>query len=112
MSVIENTSQQLLSSGSWQVDPAHSAIEFRVRHMVIETVKGRFRDFDGTVMAGATPTVRGSIRAASLDTLHEERDEHLRSADFFDVERYPEITFEANTFRLNGDNGRSRFPAS
>jgi polyisoprenoid-binding protein YceI len=110
MSVIENTSQQLLSSGSWQVDPAHSAIEFRVRHMVIETVKGRFRDFDGTVMAGATPTVRGSIRAASLDTLHEERDEHLRSADFFDVERYPEITFEANTFRFNGDNGRFALP--
>jgi polyisoprenoid-binding protein YceI len=110
MSVIDNTSQQLLSSGSWHVDPAHSAIEFRVRHMVIETVKGRFRDFDGTVMAGAAPTVRGSIRAASLDTLHEERDEHLRSADFFDVERYPEITFEANTFCFNGDNGRFALP--
>ena len=110
MSVVENTTQQLLSTGSWQVDPAHSAIEFRVRHIVIETVKGRFRDFDGTVKAGAAPTVRGSIRAASLDTLHEERDKHLRSADFFDVERYPEITFEANTFRFNGDNGRFALP--
>jgi polyisoprenoid-binding protein YceI len=110
MSVVENTSQQLLSNGSWQLDPAHSAIEFRVRHMVIETVKGRFRDFDGTVVAGAAPAIRGSIRAASLDTLHEERDEHLRSADFFDVERYPEITFEANTFRFNGDEGRFALP--
>jgi polyisoprenoid-binding protein YceI len=110
MSVVENASRQLLSSGSWQVDPVHSAIEFRVKHMVIETVKGRFRDFDGAVVAGAAPSVRASIRAASLDTLNEERDEHLRSADFFDVERHPEITFEANTFRFNGDNGRFALP--
>jgi polyisoprenoid-binding protein YceI len=110
MSVVEKTSEQLLSSGAWQVDPAHSAVEFRVRHMVIETVKGRFRDFDGAVVAGAEPVVRASIRAASLDTLHEERDEHLRSPDFFDVERYPEITFEANAFRFNGGNGRFALP--
>ena len=80
MSVVENASKQLLSSGSWQVDPVHSAIEFRVKHMVIETVKGRFCDFDGAVVAGAAPSVRASIRAASLDTLHEERDEHLRDS--------------------------------
>jgi polyisoprenoid-binding protein YceI len=110
MSVVENMSEQLLSSGSWQVDPAHSAIEFRVKHMMIETVKGRFRDFDGAVVAGSAPAVRASIRAASLDTFHEERDEHLRSPDFFDVERYPEITFEANTFRFNGDNGSFGLP--
>ncbi len=110
MSAIENSNERLLSSGSWLVDPAHSAVEFRVKHMVIETVKGRFRDFDGAVVAGAAPTVSGSIRVASLDTLHEERDEHLRSPDFFDVERYPEINFEANTFRFNGDNGRFDLP--
>jgi polyisoprenoid-binding protein YceI len=110
MSVVENASEQLLSSGTWQVDPAHSAIEFRVKHMVIETVKGRFRDFEGAVVAGAAPTVRGTIRAASLDTLHEERDEHLRSSDFFDVERYPEITFEASAFRFNGGNGSFAVP--
>ena len=110
MSVVENTNEQLLASGSWQVDPAYSAIEFRVRHLMFETVKGRFRDFDGAVVAGATPAIWGSIRAASLDTLHEERDEHLRSPDFFDVERYPEITFEASAFPLNGSNGPFALP--
>jgi polyisoprenoid-binding protein YceI len=106
MSVIENAKKQLLPAGLWSVDPAHSAIEFRVKHMVVQTVKGRFRDFDGAIVGGAEPTVYGSIRVASLETLHEERDAHLRSRDFFDVERYPEITFEANTFRFNGDNER------
>ncbi len=110
MSVVENASEQLLSSGSWQVDPAHSAIEFRVKHMVIETVKGRFRDFDGAVVAGAEPTVSCSIRVASLDTLHEERDEHLRSPDFFDVEHYPEIVFEGEGIRFNGDDRRFALP--
>ena len=86
MSVVESAREQLLSSGSWSVDPAHSTIEFRVKHMVIETVKGRFRDFDGAIVAGAEPAISGSIRVASLETLHEERDVHLRSADFFDVE--------------------------
>ena len=110
MSIVENAKEQLLPSGLWSVDPAHSAIEFRVKYMVLQTVKGRFRDFDGAIVGGAKPTVYGSIRVASLDTLHTERDAHLRSRDFFDVERYPEITFEANTFRFNGDNGRFALP--
>src|SRR2546430_209894 len=60
--------KQLLSNGSWSVDPARSAIEFRVKHMLIQTVKGRFRDFDGAIVAGPRPTVSGSIRVASLET--------------------------------------------
>ena len=110
MAVVENAKEQLLSSGSWAVDPVHSAIEFRVKHMVIQTVKGRFRDFDGAIVTGAEPTVSGSIRVASLDTLHEERDAHLRSSDFFDVERHPEITFEASGLRFNGDDRHFSLP--
>ena len=110
MSVVENAKEQLLSSGSWSVDPAHSTIEFRVKHMLIQTVKGRFRDFDGAIVAGAEPSVSGSIRVASLDTLHEERDTHLRSPDFFDVEHHPEINFEAHGMRFNGDDGRFALP--
>jgi polyisoprenoid-binding protein YceI len=106
MSVVESAREQLLSSGSWSVDPAHSTIEFRVKHMVIQTVTGRFRDFDGAIVAGDEPTISGSIRVASLETLHEERDMHLRSADFFDVERHPEISFEASGLQFNGDDGR------
>jgi len=57
MSVLEKAREQLLSHGSWSVDPAHSTIEFRVKHMVVQTVKGRFRDFDGAIVAGAEPAI-------------------------------------------------------
>jgi polyisoprenoid-binding protein YceI len=105
MSVVENTKEQLLSSGTWSVDPAHSTIEFRVKHMVIQTVRGRFRDFDGAILAGEEPSISGSIRVASLETLQEDRDAHLRSSDFFDAERYPEIGFVARGMEFYGDNG-------
>jgi polyisoprenoid-binding protein YceI len=104
MSVVENAKEQLLSSGSWSVEPAHSTVEFRVKHMVIHTVGGRFRDFEGAIVAGAEPSVSGSIGVASLKTLHEELDAHLRSPDFFDAERYPEISFQASGMQFNGDH--------
>jgi polyisoprenoid-binding protein YceI len=110
MSVVEDAKEQLLSSGSWSVDPAHSTIEFRVKHMVIQTVRGRFRDFDGAIVAGEEPSVSGSIRVASLDTLNEERDAHLRSPDFFDAERYPEISFHAGAMQFNGDDAGFALP--
>ena len=103
MSVVENAKQQLLSNGSWSVDPAHSTVEFRVKHMMIQTVRGRFSDFDGAILTGDEPEVFGAIRVASLETLHEERDEHLRSPDFFDAERFPEIRFHAAGLHFNGD---------
>ena len=104
MSVVENAKEQLLSSGSWFVDPAHSTVEFRVKHMVIQTVRGRFRDFDGAIVAGDEPSITGSIRVASLTTLQQARDAHLRSPDFFDVERFPEIAFHADRIQFNGDD--------
>jgi polyisoprenoid-binding protein YceI len=103
MSVAENVGAQMLASGSWEVDPAHTAIEFRVRHLMIATVKGRFRDFDGGIVAGKDPSVLGSIRVASLDTLDDIRDEHLRSPDFFDADRYPEIWFRSSNVRVEDD---------
>jgi polyisoprenoid-binding protein YceI len=104
MSVAENAGAQMLAARSWQVDPVHSVVEFRVRHMMIATVKGRFRDFDGAIVSGEVPGVAGSIRVASLETLDARRDEHLRSPDFFDVERYPEITFQSEALQLDGDD--------
>jgi polyisoprenoid-binding protein YceI len=106
MSLVEDAREQLLSSGSWAVDPAHSTIEFRVKHMVIQTVRGRFREFDGAILVGDEPSVSGTIKVASLETLHEERDEHLRSPDFFDVERHPEIVFHAGAMEFNRDSRR------
>ncbi len=106
MSVVENAREQLLSSGSWSVDPAHSTIEFRIKHMVIKTVTGWFGDFDSAIVAGAEPAISGSIRVASLQTLFQGHDAHLRSPDFFDVERHPEINFQARDLQLNGDDRR------
>jgi len=97
------TKQQLSTNGIWRVDPVHSSIEFRVRHMVIETVKGRFLDFEGVVDPGELPRITGSIRVASLDTHHVERDDHLRSSDFFDAERYPYMAFESTSVELSDD---------
>jgi polyisoprenoid-binding protein YceI len=101
MSVVESGRDQLLSNGSWSVDPAHSTVEFRVKQMMIQTVHGRFRDFEGAIVAGDDPSVVGSIKVASLETLNEERDAHLRSPDFFDVERFPEISFHAGSVQFN-----------
>ena len=109
MSVVEGPREQLLSSGSWSIDPAHSTVEFRVKHMVIQTARGRFRDLEGAIVAGEQPSVSGTIRAVSLETLHEERDAHFRSPDFFDVERYPEISFEGGGMHFNGDARRFAF---
>jgi polyisoprenoid-binding protein YceI len=82
--------------GIWQVDPAHSAVEFQVKHMMIATVKGRFAAFQGTLEVDETgPKVRGTIDVASIDTHEAHRDEHLRSPDFFDAATYPEIRFES-----------------
>jgi polyisoprenoid-binding protein YceI len=110
MTLVENATQNFLSSGSWSVDTAHSTLEFRVRHMMIQTVRGRFRDFDGVIVVGDEPSVHGTIKVASLETLNAERDAHLRSADFFDVERYPEINFHAGGLHYNGDDEHVSLP--
>jgi polyisoprenoid-binding protein YceI len=106
MSVMTSPSAQALTSASWRLDPAHSAVEFRVRHLMVGTVRGRFREVDGTILAGEVPMVVGAIGTASVDTLHAGRDAHLRSPDFFDAERHPQITFTARGLDLDADSGR------
>ena len=100
--------------GTWNVDPTHSSIEFSVKHMMIATVRGRFKDFEGTIEAAEDindSRVVGVVRTASIDTNEPDRDEHLRGPDFLDVEHYPEARFESTrivpiggpNFRLIGD---------
>jgi polyisoprenoid-binding protein YceI len=88
--------------GTWIIDPSHSQVEFSVRHMMISKVRGRFREFDGTIVVAERPEdsrVEVFIEAASIDTRDATRDEHLRSADFLDVEHHPEITFRSTSLR-------------
>jgi polyisoprenoid-binding protein YceI len=84
---------------TWTIDPAHSLVEFSVKHMMIATVRGRFRDVAGTVILDphdeTSAAVDVTIDAASIDTGVAQRDGHLRSADFFDAETYPTLTYRS-----------------
>ena len=85
-------------AGTWKADPAHSSVAFEVKHMMIATVRGHFSRFDGTLEAEEDPTAsraHGWVDVASIDTGNADRDAHLRSAEFFDAERYPQATFES-----------------
>ena len=90
-----------LPTGTWVPDKAHSRIGFAVKHLGVTTVRGEFKDYDGKLEIGddlSDARASLAIQAASIDTGVEQRDEHLRSADFFDAEAYPEITFESKRF--------------
>jgi polyisoprenoid-binding protein YceI len=94
--------QYLPSPGIWIVDPAHSEIQFQVRHLMISRVRGRFRVFSGTLVIDQVPersSVEVVIEAASIDTGDAQRDGHLRGPEFLDVERYPEIRFRSTEVR-------------
>jgi len=98
MSTVDQTiGASILPAGEWAVDAGQSSVTFAVRHMLVATVDGRFREFDGTLETGpGAPRARGAVKVASVDTNESVRDEHLRrSPDFFDVERYPAITFNS-----------------
>jgi polyisoprenoid-binding protein YceI len=85
-------------TGIWRVDPAHSSVQFAVKHMGIATVRGKFTRFEGTLDVGeelSSSKAYGKVDVSSIDTDEPDRDAHLRSADFFDVEHYPEITYES-----------------
>ncbi len=84
---------------AWKIDPAHSALTFRVRHMMISWVRGEFTDYEGTVDFDTenpeNSSVEVTIDASSIDTREAQRDTHLKSADFLNVEKYPQIRFKS-----------------
>jgi polyisoprenoid-binding protein YceI len=88
-----------MTTNTWNIDAAHSGINFSIRHMVVSKVRGRFAKYTGTVNLDdqdlARSTVEATIDASSIDTGTAQRDEHLRSADFFDVQRFPELRFKS-----------------
>ncbi|WP_300015489.1 YceI family protein [Pseudonocardia sp.] len=94
-------------AGTWDIDPVHSDVSFTVRHMMVSKVRGRFAGFSGEIVTGedvTTSSVRAEIDAASIDTGNEQRDGHIRSADFFDVERNPTWTYTSTGVRVDGDD--------
>jgi polyisoprenoid-binding protein YceI len=88
-------------TGTWDIDPAHTRIGFSARHAMVTRVRGAFNEVEGYVYINPEATseahIEVRVQLASIDTRNEQRDEHLRSADFFDVENYPEMIFTANT---------------
>jgi polyisoprenoid-binding protein YceI len=94
-------------AGTWQIDPAHSSVDFVVTHLMISKVRGRFSDISGTVVTKGTPessTVEVEIGTASISTHDAGRDTHLRSADFFDVEKYPKIRFVSRSIKAKSND--------
>src|SRR3954464_1421483 len=111
MTAITDTAT-LIPTGTWTVDPAHSRVEFAVKHMGIATVRGNFGTFEGKLEIGAEGAhASGTVETASINTDEPQRDAHLRSPDFFDAETNPQITFVSQSitsvhdeeFRITGD---------
>jgi len=104
MSILAETPAAVIPAGTWSIDPAHSAVEFHVKHLGLATVKGRAPVVSGTIGGGAAPSLEGIVDAASITTFDENRDAHLRSPEFFDVERYPELRFTSTSVATDGDS--------
>lgn len=95
-----------LSAGTWAIDPVHSSISFSVRHLMVSKVRGTFGTFSGAIVVAedGTPSVSAEIAVDSLHTGNEQRDGHVKSADFFDVEKYPTASFVSTGVKADGDD--------
>jgi polyisoprenoid-binding protein YceI len=94
-------------AGTWAIDPVHSEVSFVVRHMMVSKVRGRFDAFEGTIVTAENPlesSVTASVDLSSVNTGQEQRDAHIRSADFFEVEKHPMMTFASTGVRPEGDH--------
>jgi len=98
-----------MATTTWSIDPMHSDVQFKIKHLVISTVTGTFKKFSGEATTEGegfeNAAINFSIAVDSIDTNQEMRDTHLKNGDFFDIEKYPNITFKSTSFKkVNGDN--------
>lgn len=97
-----------MANAKWNLDTAHSSVDFSIKHMMIANVKGTFKQFDAVIEADpadlTTAKIEFNVDTASVDTRNEDRDNHLRSADFFDVENYPKMTFVATDIKKTDED--------
>jgi len=97
------TGIQGYEAATWNIDPIHSEVGFSVRHMMVSKVRGRFTTFSGQIVTAEDPTqssVTAEIDLSSINTGQEQRDEHIKSADFFEVETYPTMTYKSTAVRV------------
>ncbi|PLR96801.1 YceI family protein [Bacillus sp. T33-2] len=97
-----------MAKTKWAIDPTHSGVDFSIKHMMISNVKGSFNKFDASIEADpadlTTAAINVTVDAASVDTRNDDRDNHLRSGDFFDAEKYPSMTFNATNIVKKGED--------
>ncbi|MDQ1394925.1 MAG: hypothetical protein QOG64_184 [Acidimicrobiaceae bacterium] len=94
-------------AGTWTIDPVHTDVSFTVRHMMVSKVRGKFHGVTGTIVTAADPAnsrVEADIDLSTIDTGNQDRDNHIRSADFFEVETYPQMTFRSTSVRQEGND--------
>ena len=102
------TSAPQTTASAWKLDPVHSVAEFKVKHMMISNVKGQFTGISGALTLDETDItksqVEATIDASSINTREPQRDGHLKSADFFDVEKFPTLSFRSTSVKRTGDD--------
>ncbi|OBK49675.1 YceI family protein [Mycobacterium sp. 1081908.1] len=100
------TATTQVTTGTWAIDPVHSSINFWVRHLMVSKVRGSFDDFSGAIVIAddGTPSVHAEIAVDSVNTGNGQRDAHLKSSDFFDVDKHPVATFTSSSVEPNGES--------
>ena len=96
-----------MKTTTWNIDPVHSEVQFKVKYLIITTITGRFTNFSGIIHADENfenTDISFEIEAASISSSNEQRDDHLRNSDFFDVEKHPKLLFQADSFRRTLDD--------
>ena len=107
MSVTTETTIPGYVAGTWTIDPVHSEVGFTVRHMMVSKVRGKFTEFSGELVTGDDPLdsrVSATIELASIDTGNPDRDNHIRSADFFETDTFKTMTYRSTGLRVDGDD--------